>query len=262
MRIESGTGRAALMRQGFVVLVFLGLAVWFGYDGWFGYPRENVKTLVQNFPKAPDKPVATDSRVTEESVQSAQQDLAAAGSRQVSMTDLSRQWGEPAWLGSPDPNGSAGRDQVAFFVGTYGMAKAALKDGVVTRVEWIAGPKGRSDIQIQQLLAIGLAAPGLVLLVRLLRLVSARYVLDDRGLSLPGLPTIPYEQMTEMDTSLLEKGVVRVAYRDDRGQAKVALLDDEQIAQFDEIVLALTEKKGWELPAPKDESPADADDKG
>jgi hypothetical protein len=64
--------------------------------------------------------------------------------------------------------------------------------------------------------------------------------------------------MTGMDAKeFTAKGIVLLKYRDGQGQEKTAVLDEEKIAKFEEIVAALCEKKDW----PIDVEPEDDEDK-
>ncbi len=255
MRIESGLGKRTVTRLGLVFLLFAAFAAWFAYDGWVKYPQMNLDEARQAFPENAETPTPNPA-VTEKDVK----DLKADPGRELTMADLTEAWGEPAYLGSAGAQADAG-ERVAFFVGPYGWARATLDGERVEKVDWRAASKASSDIAVQQMLAgVLLAAAAIPLLLLLLQLPK-KYILDDEGLVLPSSGRITYEQMTGIDASALHtKGLVRLQYRDAAGQDRVAVLDEEKIDRFDEIVVGLCEKKGWPVQVESALEEADAPD--
>ncbi len=254
MQIVSGLGRRTVTRLGFMFLLLAAFAAWFGYDGWVGYPRKNLEAAQQSFPKSGLPLPAASSAVTEDS---AKDFAAAAADKKVTLVDLRKQWGDPAYLGPAA--GEVSNKPVAFFVGTYGWAQVALDGETVDKVEWRSGPKVASDIGVQRLLGLALAGGALIPLAMLLVQMTARYTLDDEGLVLPKHGRIPYDRMSGADFKDFDgKGIVRLNYRDAAGAERTAVLDEEQIARFEEIVAALCEKKGWSVEVESGDEEADA----
>lgn len=249
MRIESTVAKRALMRQGIVVVVLLAFGTWFGWDGWVGYPTKNMNEAKGNFPVVPAGDVPQYGAVTAESAKDFQSQIGVDPARQITLTNLTRTWNKPAYLGAADAAGatSPGSPRVAFFVGTYGWAKATLAGDGVTHIEWRDADKDYSAIAVQKLLASLLAVGAMIPLGILLSYMSGKYILDDEGLTLPGNRRVLYNQMTAIELADLQKrGIVRLTYQNDKGQQAVAVLDEEKIAKFEEIVLNICEKKGWQ----------------
>lgn len=265
MRIESTVARRALMRQGIVVVVLLVFAGWFGWDGWVGYPTKNMDQAKGNFPVVPAGAVPQYAEVTVESAKEFQDRLKADSGSRLTLDDLRKAWKEPAYLGAAEASGSgaAAGGQAAFFVGTYGWAKASLVGDVISGIEWHDGEKSYSAVAVQKLLAAVLGVVAMIPLGILLGLMSGKYVLDDEGLGLPGNKQIRYAQMTGIDLADLQKrGIVRLTYQNEKGEEATAVLDEERVEKFEDIVLNLCEKKGWqeqlEQAAAEAEPPSDA----
>ncbi len=252
MQIVSGLGKGTMSRLGFMFLLLTAFAVWFGYDGWVGYPRKNLEAALQSFPRPGLPTPIANPAVTEGSAKAVQ----AAADKKVTLDDLRKQWGEPAYLGPSAKAAGPSTSQVAFFVGTYGWAEVALDGQTASKAEWRSGPKVASDIGVQKLLGLGLAGGALIPLVLLLVQMSTRYRLDDEGLVLPKHGRITYDRMTSADFKDFDsKGIVRVHYRDTAGSDRTAVLDEEQIARFEDIVAALCEKKGWSVEVKSKDEP-------
>lgn len=248
MRIESGVAKRALMRQGLIVAMLLAFACWFGWDGWVGYPQLNMEEAKKNFPVVPQAAVPQNSEVTDKSAKDFQTKIKEDTSRQLTMTDLERVWGKPAYLGAAEASASASSSgRAAFFVGNYGWAKVALARDTVSDIEWHDASKDFSSILVQKLLAAALVVGSMIPLGMLLGQMASKYVLDDEGLTVPKAGQIRYDQMTGIDLADLQKrGVVRLKYQDAKGQPQTAALYEDTIEKFDDIVLTLCEKKGWQ----------------
>lgn len=259
MRIESGVTKRALLRQGMVVGLLLVFAAWFGWDGWVGYPKTNMEDAKKNFPVVPEGPVGQSAEVTQESVQQFKDQLKDS-SHPLMIADLNRKWSDPQYLGAAEANGGGGK--AAFYVGTCGWAKVAMSGDAVTDITWQSASNNASSILVQKLLAAALVVGAMIPLGILLGRMSGKYVLDDKGLTLSGGQPIRYEQMTAIDLAdLQKKGLVRLKYKNDKGQDATAVLDEEMIEKFEDIVLNLCEKKNWqsqlEEAAAQVESPPD-----
>ncbi len=247
MRIESGVAKRAVIRKGMIVGLLLIFAAWFGYDGWVGYPRANMKDAKANFPVVPAEAVTQNSAVTAESAKVLADRLAKDRSRTLTLADLEQQWGKPAYDGPAQAGGEASAGRVAFFVGTYGWVKVTLAGDTVTEVQWYPAGHDYSAVVVQKLLAAVLAVIAMIPLGLLLASMSARYVLDDEGLSVPGKGLIRYDRMVGVDMKELQKqGIVRLQYKTQKDEEATLVLDEEVCDKFEEIVLNLCDKKGWQ----------------
>lgn len=253
MLIVSKAGKRGVTRLGFTFVLLAGFAAWFAYDGWITYPNRNLQTARQALPRVIERMPPANPAVTQESAKAVQAD-AAKGLR---LADLRRNWGEPVFTGpSAADAGGAGRTE-AYFVGPFGWVRVILAAEMVDKVEWHDSAKTASEIAVQKLLAILLAAASLAPLGLLLIALLCKYQLDDEGLVLPRAGHIPYDRMIGVDAGDFNKrGVVRLKYRDAAGRDCTAVLDEEKIDKFDEIVAALCRRKGW----PVDVGPAEPTD--
>jgi hypothetical protein len=253
MLIVSKTAKRGVARLGFMFVLLAGFATWFAYDGWVTYPSRNLEAARQALPRVVEQMPPPSPAVTKKSAMAVEEDPA----KQITLAKLQETWGEPAFLGpAPADLDAPGRTE-AYFVGPYGWVRVLLVGQMVEDIEWHDGAKGYSDIAVQKLLAFLLGAVALVPLGLILIALPKKYQLDDEGLVLPGTGRIPYDSMTAVDAADFSKrGIVRLKYRDAGGRDLTAVLDEEKIAKFDEIVAALCKQKGW----PVDVGPAEATD--
>jgi len=249
MTIESGVNRGTLIRFGLIFLMLVAFAAWFAWDGFVNYPRENLEAARQNFPEPTESLPVANPAVTAEQAEQFKRQIENA--QLPKFEEVKAVWGEPAWLGldrSGEQKMPSG-NRVAFFVGPYGWARVTIAGDSATTVEWHPATYGRFDVLVQKIIAAVLLTVALVVLVWIVKMATERYVLDDEGLVLPGVGRVQWDQMLELDASdFAKKGVIRLKYRDSAGGERQALLDENRIARFDEIVIALCEKKGWQLP--------------
>ena len=252
MLIVSGTAKRGMARLAFMFVLLAGFAAWFAYDGWVTYPNRNIEAARQALPQKVEPMPPPSPAVTEDAVKAVQADAAKG----LSLADLRATWGEPV-LVAPAAADPAGGKTDAYFLGPYGWVRVTVAGEKVDKVEWHEGAKGHSDILVQKLLAFLLGAIALVPLVRVLMALPSKYQLDDEGLVLPGRGRIPFDRMTGVDAAdFHKKGIVRLKYSDRAGQDRTAVLDEEKIEKFDEIVVALCKHKGW----PVDVGPAEPTD--
>lgn len=253
MLIVSTTAKRGAARLVFMFVLLAGFASWFAYDGWVTYPNRNLEAARQALPQNVERMPPANPAVTEESAKAFQ----AEAAKGLPLADLRAKWGEP-FLTAPAAADSAGGKTDAYFLGPYGWVRVTVAGEKVDKIEWHEGAKGYSDILVQKLLAFLLGAAALVPLVRVLMALPNKYQLDDEGLVLPRLGRIPFDRMTGIDAADFHKrGIVRLRYRDSAGQDRTAVLDEEKIEKFDEIVAALCKHKGW----PVDTGPASSEAK-
>jgi hypothetical protein len=83
------------------------------------------------------------------------------------------------------------------------------------------------DLAFQKILAVALPALGIALLVRALHNSRGEYRLSGTRLSVPGHPTIDFEEIEEVDNDLWDrKGIAYIKYRTKDGQTGELRLDD------------------------------------
>ncbi len=229
MNIQSGPSSDRLRRAGIWTVALLAVGLWFAYDGWVGYPHQNRQEYSEQFPNRPAaETVKVQAEVTPELLaQLGTTGVAAEAEKRLGpptlRTELDSRWFGPAGTLVVPANGSA-----------------AFKPAKRTA----------TDILVQRAIGVALLAAFLVSAALMLRLRSQRYVLDERGLTIPGAATIAWAAMSKLDGDQVEeKGWVQLHFNGNGGQQTVRL-DSFEIAEFGPMIDAICEHKGFENPLP------------
>ena len=223
MRIESGPARQWITRLLLLFAIIEAAAWWFAYDGWIGWPAAKREYRLRGLDPAAAAAIRVDERVTSSLGGRTAAELKAA------LPDLVpvRVGGDLRYDG---PNGY-------------------LLIAPDSKAKWNATWKRESEIELQKIIAMGLGIVSLGVLLRFVLALRTRVVLDDEGLRPAPTQLIPYAQMTRLATERLrEKGWVEVVYSDG-GAEKRCRIDSYHLAQFNAVVEALCQKKGWPTPA-------------
>ena len=211
------------------MVALLAVGVWFSYDGWVGYPRQNRQEYSEQFPSRPNpETIKVQADVTPE--------LAAQLGANGAAAEAEKRLGPPALKTELDSRwyGPAG----TLIVPASGPA--AFKPAKRTA----------TDLLVQRAIGVGLLLAFLVAAVQMLRLRSKRYLLDERGLTVPGTGTIAWAAMSKLDGEQVEeKGWVLLHYNGD-GAPRTLRLDSFEIAEFGPMIDAICEHKGFENPLP------------
>ncbi len=256
MLIESGptTERRVRTLLGFsMVAVF---ALWFAYDGWIGYPADNMEKHLEQL-TAEERAGIEGEPPVYESVAAERDGAAAEALKQL---DLTRQGealialygGEPSFRGS----------DAWYYFGPAHRVKLSLEGGMLRDVMPQAAQKSVLDILLQKGLAVALCVVGLVLGWKVFGVMRTRLRLDDEGLVYRGRGRAAWDEMKSLRTGEFEKkGWVDLVYT--RGGAERLLrLDEYHLAEFAMVLNQICDRMGFENPLTKDEPLAAASDGG
>lgn len=239
MRVESGaasTDRNWWLGRFIVLFLFV---LWFAYDGFVGYPRQNesaarprlaappLNEAKLSWEKLPDEP---DEKTFDAAKRKAPVDLAA----------LHGALGEPA-LRRVDNGGQ----MVETYVSRWGFGVVPIsRDNVplLGSAQWTSWRRTRSEIATQFRLCAAISILCLYLLYRFFRATTLHVSVDEREVVYAG-QHIPMESITAL-RDYNPKGWIDLYYKSDGAERKVRL-DDEKIRKFDEVVAAICAQKGF-----------------
>lgn len=249
MPIESGPTGERKVRSLLLFLMVLAFGLWFAYDGWVGYPAQNVAEHLDQLPKE-HREAAKSARIYNAVIEA---NLAAAKqifnqyskSPEKLRAELERLFGGPPSVET--------KEAFFYFGPTYRVTvpvdSRRNAEGLVGR----AAQKSATDIQWQKGLAVGLILYSVYLLFFVLRVRKTWLVLSSEGLSYRGVGPIGWDAMSALDISnFARKGYVDLLY-DDQGTQRKMRLDEYHLEKFDDVIDELCAKKGFENPLPVEE---------
>ena len=227
-RFVTGTTSARKLRSGFFVILFGVFAALFLYDGYVTYPGKNVLDLCRQL----DPPPAEIPQPRESISPSLAKVLVGEKLGDVAADE---RLGPPAWQ-----NGN----QMAWF-GPDGSLRAVSLNGVISRAEWIRGPRSAS---MQRWIGFILLAGTLGLLGNLVRVLLTRVTLDEDGLHIRGRRPIPFSEMVSMDANdLPTKGWIDL-HLERNGRKTMLRLDNYHIEEIEGMVISICRHKQWPIP--------------
>lgn len=238
MTIVSGPAKAEPLWQLVRTVLFLGFAGWFVLDGAVLWPNK----VVSEAKKELQKPDPWQGKVTYESLPPAPSNveferLKVSGA--TTADQVAQHLGQPTFE-RPDGRTRALR----YYVSKWGYAVVSFDSGrpELAGAAWKDWFKTPSDIQGQFYWALIPALPGLYFLWLLIKAVTLKVVLDDEGLNYAG-KRIPYDAITGL-RGYSPKGLIDLFYNEGGVEKKIRF-DNEKFALFDEIVAAISERKGF-----------------
>ncbi|HOB75343.1 MAG TPA: PH domain-containing protein [Phycisphaerae bacterium] len=250
MQIESGTTKWWRNRHLMFLAMFLGFAAYFAYDGFYAWPAANVRWAAQAMGVPPER-VKVNEQVNTSALKLLEADLKQKES--IPFPELIDKL--KARLGEP----SLAKEQEHWWVGPAMYVKAAIQDGKAQLVIELSKEHSESSIRGQKWFAAALLVAGLVVLLKLLRVVTTRVVLDDSGLRYNSRH-IPWEAMTGLRTDDYQhKGWVYLEYTGG-GVTRSFRLDSYHIEKFNEIINAICERKGFNPPITTDSKTGEVED--
>ncbi len=232
--ITSGTTMERIVRTLLVSVLVDVFAVWYLWDGFIGYERQNARefTRLMGMPADASPDVHHDlSSVT------------------------GRRWVDELKTGTPfadlvDRLGSPTfrRSDAAYYLGPTGWLKVELRGDTLQRATWTSASHSESDLQLQRWIGFALLAFGLGATFQLARVVTTRAALSAEGLRISGRESISFDAMIELrKPSSCRVGVVELVYEID-GRRNVAKLDEYVIKELSSIVAAICEFKSFDNP--------------
>lgn len=148
-----------------------------------------------------------------------------------------------------------------WYVGPAAYAEFRIKNGKVVQEPEIqvSHQPSETDILLQKILAAALALLAVGVAIKVYLIFKTHIVLDDEGLVFNGR-RVPWEAMRELiTTDYNRKGWLDLAY-EINGARRSLRLDSYHITNFDEILAAICEHKGFKLPVRvRDEDVASTD---
>lgn len=238
MRIECGSTRERKVRSTLLFVFVAACGLWFAFDGWIKYPKENLEGFRKELPVEERDQVA-DVRpypsVTPDTLDAAREAVKGSGAAQA----LEKLYGGP-----PTHKNADGW----YYFGPAYMVRIPLKNGLPTRpVTESKAAHSETDFFFQRTVAVMLAGISLGCLWQLNRAFRTRLELSEDGLKHKGRGPIPWNSMKSLDSSRFDKkGWVDLHYDD--GQERTVRLDEYHISAFDEVMAEICNRKGFANP--------------
>lgn len=222
--------------------MFVGMGGWFLYDGYVGYARYNKSKLLEKFPpeireksaSIPVYPTANTDRIN-----AIKDKINSAPIQERARILVDAIGGKP----------SIETDKAAYYFGQDSLIKIGKDaDRLTSEIEITPAEKSVTDFRFQKVLGFVVGGLGFFMLMFFIfRVVKARAVVSDQGLSINGRKPIPFDAMKSLDTSnFRKKGRVYILC-EGNGSSRV-LFDEYHYAEFDKLMAALCEKTGFEDP--------------
>lgn len=243
MTLESGPARGDRIYFTILTVLCVGMFAYFIYDWQIGYPESNRKEAREKLAAllAVDKETVT----IPEPERPLKPDFVALKEQEGTVTpeQVRAAFGEPIL--------TAEQDGVSYeyYASDYGMATVPLRSGRVQQagMAWLTWYKTKEEVEGQLWWSFIPAAFGLYAIRRLIMATTLRIVVDDNGMTYAGRK-IPFDAMQDL-RDYNSKGWVDLYY-DAGGRRQKLRLDNQKIAKFNEVVVAICEKKGFENPLP------------
>lgn len=239
MLIESGPNAERKVRSTLLFLLVAIFAVWYAYDGWVGYEKNNVREFLKTLPadqRPPSGHIPIYTSVNEENIERVKE--LRLGAHDDPEAAIGTIFGGSPSLKTPDAWYYVGQGHWFRFAVQNNRPTGELK---VERLQHTA-----TDIRWQKNFAYGLAVLSAAALFYVIRVRMARARLDDSGLSLNGGPVITWDSMKRLDTERFRaKGWVDLYHGDPEEPTRI---DEYHFKVFDEIIEAVCARKGFENP--------------
>lgn len=232
MHIESGPASGDRNTWIVVIVVCLGLSAFFFYDWKVRYPSHNQELAEQHLASLENAPSVEELRSTPteaevEKLRQAQPDSPAA---------YRDAFGPPTHI-------KPGRDElIEQYISQYGVLTVRSRGDQLIEAAWTGWKHSKEDIDNQFWWGLLPLAAALFFLVKLFRLRAFRATVDDNGLTYGGR-RVAFADMVEW-RNYNPKGWISLVYREG-GSEKRMRLDSFRVKLFDEVIAAISQKKGW-----------------
>lgn len=242
--IVSATTSERIVRTLGLTAMFSLFSGWFLYDGFVGYPNENLKKAVESLDPVPDELPTMNSAVTKNSTADFVGDLSR---EQLSMDDVTSRFGQPGWE-------NAAGSELHYF-GPGGNLRITISGGKPQEGVYTSAHSDDIELMFQKLLGATLLPVALIMILQLIRVLTTKVTVTDQALIVRGRPPIPFDAISAIDASKLRKrGALDIRYTLN-GQRKKVRLDDYVIRDFRAVVTEICSRCDLENPlaAPKEE---------
>ncbi len=234
--IHSGTTTERLLRTLLLMVLVDGFTAAYLWDGYVGYARQNGRELVRLLGLPADTDPATLANLSAEEGRN----IAATVKAGEELTAVTAKLGPPSLLHGND----------AYFLGPGGWLKVQKSGERIAGAAWTDGPKTESDQKWQRWIGFALAGFGVLIMIRLVVVASARLVLSDAGLEVGGRPVIPFAAMSALRPDPAGRAACVELEYSLRGASHRVRLDGYVYKKLPEIVAAICERKGYANPWP------------
>lgn len=228
-------------------VLFTVFAAMFFYDGYIGYPTDNLEKAAEKL-----DPVPTETPPMHETLTADFADELTAFIEESRRTrsQIIEKLGEPGWE-------SERRDEMVYF-GQSGTLKVNLRGDLVLDSEFTKGVHDAASLATQKGIAFVLTPLALWQIIEFLLALTGRTTVTDRELKLRGQKPFTLTDIKSMDITLWDKkGIVELTYSDN-GQDKQVKIDDYRIRDFRQVVERICTVANIEntLPPPKEKNQA------
>lgn len=249
--IRSWTTLERVIRTAIFTVIITVFAVLCYKDRFWAYPRDNVASLLRNFPDQQGQSPVPNPDITESTADTLTQGM--------TVSEVEDRLGPPAFSDDPLPPDHLAK---SYYFGEAGMLVIEFdprrRGKLAGDAVWEPGPHDQMELYFQLAMAIGLTPVALFTLFHLGRVLTTRAELSDAGLKLRGKPLVPFDAMKALDAShYRKKGWVQISYSLGGRDGRVRL-DDYVYKEFPAIIGEICARKGFESPL-QDSGGDDAD---
>ncbi len=226
-------------------VLFTVFVTWFLYDGFVGWPADNLKKAAEKLDPAPDQLPAMVEQLTPDLAGEIQADISE--NRRI-RSQIIEKLGQPGWQ-------SEKHDEIVYF-GQTGSLKLTLRGDLVTSAEFTDGVHSSSDLTVQKYIGFILVPIALWQLLGFLFALTGRTTLTETELKLQNQKPIPLNTIKNIDATLFnKKGIVELTCNDNN-QDKQVKIDDYRIRHFRPIVEGICKQTNLKnpLPPPKEQA--------
>lgn len=225
-----------IVRNGIVTVMVIGFAGYCFYDGYIGYPLENLEQARQQLPPELQASATINPRVSEK--------VAQTFKTGIGLDVVIEAFGPPNWQGKYNMR----QDKAVWFGRSGSFAVHVNSLGFTKLVEWKSGEHTETDLRLQKRMGLILTPLGLFMLFRLIAMSLRGATLSDAGLKPSGRELITFDAMTGWNSEqYADRGQITLEYESSNGKSNY-LLDDYKLAAFKTIVNELSKRKGFDNP--------------
>jgi hypothetical protein len=222
-----------IVRKGILVLMVVGFAIAFAYDGYVRYPQKNLDEALRSLDPPPKARPPIHPGITSEATRG----IADGEIRRLQ--DVVDRFGPPGWKRTD------GLTTEHIYFGPAYVMKLTTTSGVITGKEFSESAyKDESAIYMQKVFAAGLMVLAVPIVLHYIWVLAYRVCVTGQGLKVTGRPFIPFERMRSIDASRYkDKGWIDLFYRLD-GKERTLRLDEYWIREFKPVMTEICHNTG------------------